>query len=178
ILQERVEAVAVGGKRALHQGKRMRSEVEEQKKKDLHPGDHHRGVGEEARIGLVAETENESIGGEQQRPEQQRAFLSGPEHREFIRTGQSPVAVMKNISDREIVMKGADDQNHRSEQNRNKRSHASPAGCLPQTFRTLADDRRERTAVGGSSGTGSESCDLARLRGLILECKRENACEK
>ncbi len=48
------------------------------KKENLHAGDNDRSVGEKARIGLVAQAEDESVGREQQRPEQQRTFLARP----------------------------------------------------------------------------------------------------
>ena len=68
ILQQRIQSVAVGGQRALHQRERMRREVQQQKKEDLNRGDDDRGVGEQPRIGLVPQAQDQAVGREQQQP--------------------------------------------------------------------------------------------------------------
>ncbi len=44
ILQQRIQTVAVGRDRALHQSKRMRSEIHQQQEEDLHGRDDGRRV--------------------------------------------------------------------------------------------------------------------------------------
>ena len=46
------------------------------KKEDLNCRDDDRGVGEQSDVGLIPQPEDEPVSGEQQRPEQQRSFLS------------------------------------------------------------------------------------------------------
>ena len=79
ILQQRIQAGAIGGKRALHHGKRMRGKIQNQQKENLHRGDDHRSIGKQALIGLVTQAQNESVARQEQRPEEQRAFLPGPQ---------------------------------------------------------------------------------------------------
>src|SRR5260370_20101588 len=116
ILEQRVQAGAVGWKRALHNGERMRSEIQQQEKENLHRGNYYGSVGKKTWIGFVAKPQHEAVCGEQQRPEQQRALLARPQCGEFIRSGKVAIAVMKNVGDGKIVLKCAEDQNHRSQE--------------------------------------------------------------
>ncbi len=104
-------------------------------KEDLHAGQNYRGVGEEARVGLVAEAQYESVGGEQQRPEQQRTFLPGPEHGELIRTGKIAVAVVEDVGDGEVVLEGADDEDDAKRERRRRKLRCRRGGrfrrCAP-----------------------------------------------
>ena len=70
ILEKRIEAGAVRREASLLDGEGVRGEIQNQQKEDLNGGDDDRGVSEEALIGFVAEAENESIAGEEQRPEE------------------------------------------------------------------------------------------------------------
>ena len=132
ILEERIEAGAVGGQRSLFESEGARGEVEDQEKKDLDAGDDDRGIGEEALIGLVAEAENESIAGQQERPEQQRAFLSGPEDGELVGGGQLAVAVVVDVGDGEVVGKGGGDEHEGGEHDENEGGDAGAAGGFTQ----------------------------------------------
>ena len=118
ILQKRIEAAAVGAQRAFQQAERVRGEVHQRQKENLHAGENDRRVGEEARIGLVAQAQDEAVSGEQQRPEEQRAFLAGPQRSELVRSGKIAVAVMKDVGDGEIVAEGGDDQRNGGEHDR------------------------------------------------------------
>ena len=104
ILQKRIQPGAIRGERALHDGEWVRREIQNQQEENLHRGDDHRSVGEQPLIGFVAQAENEPVPGQQQRPEQQRAFLTGPQHGELIGGRQVAVAVMEDIGDGEIVV--------------------------------------------------------------------------
>ena len=138
ILQQRIQAAAVGADRAFEQAERIGGEVQQQQKENLHARQNHRGVGEEARIGLVAQAQNESIGGEQQRPEQQRTFLAGPQHGELIRTGKIAVAVVEDVSDGEVVVEGADDEDDGGEKDsRRKWRCRRGARVSPDALRSL-----------------------------------------
>jgi hypothetical protein len=76
ILQQRVQAVAIGWDSALHYGEGMRREVQQQQKENLNAGKDHRRVSEKTGISLIAQPKDESVCRQQQRPEQQRAFLA------------------------------------------------------------------------------------------------------
>ena len=111
ILQKRIQSGAIGGKRALHDAERARGEIQNQQKENLHRGDDHRSISKQALIGLIAQAKHKSIAGEQQRPEQQRAFLSRPQHGKLIGERQFAIAVMKNVCDGEVVVEGGSNQN-------------------------------------------------------------------
>ena len=143
ILQQRIQAVTVGGNCSLHDGERVRREVQQRQEEDLHARQNHRRVSEEARVGLVAQPQHESISGEQQRPEQQRTFLAGPQHGELIRTGQIAIAVVEDVGDGEIVVEGANDQEDRSEKDGRERGNARAASGFAQTLRTPAEQRHQ-----------------------------------
>ena len=64
--------------RAFKQAEGVGREIHQREKEYLHAGKNDRSVGEESRVGFVAEAQNEAVSGEQERPEQQRAFLTGP----------------------------------------------------------------------------------------------------
>ena len=137
ILQERVQTEAVGGNGALHQREGRRGEVEQQQKEDLHAGEDGGGVCGEADIYLVARAKDEAIGGEQPGPQQQRAFLAGPERSELVGAGERAVGVMKDVGDRKIVGKGGPDQ---CEGGRGDREEAGDAGAACGLGKPLGSD--------------------------------------
>src|SRR5208282_2433937 len=96
-------------------------------------------VGEEARVSFVAQAENESVGGQQQGPEQQRTFLTRPQHGKLVRTGEIAVAVVKNVGDGEVVAESAYDEDHRREQDSGEGGDAGAAGGFADTLRSLAE---------------------------------------
>src|SRR6266850_4823583 len=96
ILEKRIQTVAVGRERAFHDGERVRREIQDHQKENLHCGDNYRSMCEQALVGLVAEPQNKSVTAEQKRPEQQRSFLAGPQYGELVSSGQLPIAVMEN----------------------------------------------------------------------------------
>src|SRR5580692_7913556 len=95
ILEKGVEAVAVVGNGAAQKRKRRRGEVDDGEKEDLDGGEYGSGVGVELDVDLVGEAQDETEGGEQPCPEQQRAFLAAPEGSEFIGRGQGAVGVLE-----------------------------------------------------------------------------------
>jgi len=64
ILQKRIQSGAILRKRALNNAKGMSGEIQNEEKENLHCGDYHRSVREQALIGLVAQAENESVAGQ------------------------------------------------------------------------------------------------------------------
>src|SRR5260370_22400130 len=100
----------------LDDAERVRRKIQNQQKENLHRGDHHRSVREQLLIGLVAQAENESVAGQKQRPEQQRPFLSGPQHGELIGGWEVTVAVMEDGVDGEVVAERGHYKNDGSQQ--------------------------------------------------------------
>ncbi len=177
ILQQRVQTASIGPERAIKQAEWPGGEVYEREKKDLHASQNYRSVSEEARVSLVAQTKNESVGGQQKRPEQQRTFLPGPQHGKLVRSGQIAVAVMKNVGDGEVVLKSADDQDESSKKNAGESGDAGTAGSLAQALRATAKHRGERAFLGCSDARGAGDRTPRGLR-LLLERQRDNAGEE
>ena len=117
----------------------MAAKFTQKQKENLHSGQNYRGVGEEAGIGLVAEAEDESVGGEQQRPEQQRTFLAGPEHGELIRPGEIAVAVVEDVGDGEIILEGANHEDEGGEKYGGEGGNAGAASGFADALRTAAE---------------------------------------
>src|SRR5262249_30002469 len=115
ILQQRVEAGAVGRNAALLEGERMRSEVQNRQEEDLNGGDDHGRISEKSLVSAMTQAQNESVAAEKQRQEKQRTFLPRPEHREFIRCGKIAIRVMVDVGDGKIVAEGGRNQNERSQ---------------------------------------------------------------
>ena len=63
ILQQGIQAAAIGAQRAFEQAERVGGEIHQREKKDLHAGENHRRVGEQARIGLVTQAQDEAVSG-------------------------------------------------------------------------------------------------------------------
>src|SRR5579871_2304514 len=56
----------------------------------------------------MAQAEDETVSGEKERPEEKRAFLTGPERGELIRSGKVAIAVMKDVGNGEVVAECGD----------------------------------------------------------------------
>ncbi len=106
ILQQGVEAEAVGGERSRLKRERGCGKDQQQQEEDLDGGENRGRVGGKAHIYLVAYAEHEAVGGQQPAPKQQRAFLSGPQRRELISGRQLAVGVVQDVAERVIVGEG------------------------------------------------------------------------
>ena len=78
ILQEGIEAAAVGAERAFEQSEGLGGEIDQRKKENLYGSENDRGVSEKTRIGFISEAKDKTVSGKQKGPEHQRAFLAGP----------------------------------------------------------------------------------------------------
>ena len=85
----------------------MGGEIQQQQEENLHRGNDGRGVRKKPGISFVPQPQDKSIGGQQQRPEQQRAFLPRPQRGELVWRGQIAIAVMINVGDGEVILEGA-----------------------------------------------------------------------
>ena len=144
ILQKRIQAGAVGGKRALHDGERVSGEIQNQQEEDLDRGDDDGGVGEQPLIGLVAQAKDKSVSRQQQRPEQQRPFLARPQHGELIGGGQFAIAVMEDVGNGEVVAERGRDQDNGGQQHGAEGGNSGAAGGLTEA---------------GRSGISAEQCE-------------------
>ena len=70
ILQQRVKPRAVGGKRASHQRERMSGKIQQQEEEDLNCSDDGGSIGKQPGIRLMSQPQHQSVGRQQQRPEQ------------------------------------------------------------------------------------------------------------
>ncbi len=127
------------GSAALHDGEGVGGEIQNQQKENLHRGDDHRSISKQSLIGFVAQAQNESVTGQEQRPEEQRAFLPRPEHGKLIGGGQVAVAVMENVGDGEVVVERGEHQHdarqqHRARKWRFRRGGPSRRGELRRRF--------------------------------------------
>ena len=149
ILQERIEAVAVGWDGSADEAEWIRGKVDEREEKYLHGRDDHRGVREELRIDFVAHPQDERVGGEQPRPEEQRALLPGPQRGKLVGDGQIAIAVVQDVGDGEIIAERGHHQRESGDGDRSPRGDAGAASSLAQAI-VLAgqthDSRNERVA--------------------------------
>ncbi len=160
ILQQRIQAEAVGGNGSLHQREGRRGEVEQQEEEDLHAGEDGRGIGGEPDVDLVAHAQHEAVGGEQPRPEEQRAFLPGPERGELVRAGQGAVGMVEDVGDGEIVGESGPDQRERGGGDRDEAGDAGAAGGLRQSLGsdagTSANRKLAQGEAAGKQSVGTE----------------------
>ena len=136
ILEERIQTVAVGRERAFHDGERVRREIQDHQKENLHRGHDDRSVREQPLVGFVAQAQHESVTAQQERPEQQRPFLPGPEHGELICSRQVAIAVMENVGYGEIIAKSGEDQDDRRQQHGAESGNPGAARGFSQAHRT------------------------------------------
>ena len=114
-----------------------------------------RSVGEQPLIGLVAQAENEPVAGQQQRPEQQRAFLTGPQHGELVGGGQVAVAVMEDVGDGEVVVERGQHEDDASQQHGGERGDSGAAGGLTETSRSgIPPEQCQRSLPGNNTHSG------------------------
>ena len=100
--------------------------------------------GEQLRIDLVAQPQHQRIGGQQPRPEQQRAFLSRPQRRELVGDGQVAVAVVQDVGDREVVAERGHHQRHRGHGDRRPAGDAGAARGFAQAIVLAIQRQRAR----------------------------------
>ena len=138
ILEERIEAVAVFGDGALQERERRRGEVDDGEKEDLYGGEDGAGVGVELDVGLVGQSKNKAVGGEQPCPEKQGAFLAAPQRGEFVGAGQGAVGVFEDVGDGEVVGEDGVDERERGGGNGDE---ASDSGTTCSVGEALGRDR-------------------------------------
>ena len=130
ILEERIEAVAVGGDGAGIERKRRRGEAQDRKEEDLNAGQDRAGVGVELDVGLVAQAQHKAVHAQQPRPEQQRTLLAAPQGGELVSSGEGAVGVLKDVGDGKIVGKDRPDQSKGGRGDGNKAGDSSPARSI------------------------------------------------
>ena len=103
ILQQRIQAVAIAARDEIHRAVHSRNaerlewaghEIIQGQEKNLHAGEDHSDIRHQLAILVPVDNQHgKNVNGEQEAPEQQRAFLAGPERRNFIERGERAVAV-------------------------------------------------------------------------------------
>ena len=113
-----------------------------------------RGVGVERDVGLVAHAHDEAVGGEQPCPEEERAFLSGPERGELVERGKVAVGVVKDVVDGEVVGEGGPDEREGGAGNGDEAGNAGAARGLAEGL-----GRDGELAAGGECAEGDSSAE-------------------
>ena len=194
ILQQGIEAVAVVRDGAFHEREGGRGEVEDGKEEDLNRGEDRARVGVQLYVELMGKPQDKSIAAEQPCPEQQGAFLSAPERREFIGAGEGAIGVFEDVSDRKIVGKDRPDQSKSSRRYGHKpcnpcpaRSVSEPLGRYPSglTCRQQAQGERSCQEIIGSKRQGDEESKTSKSchSELHVDCRmraggRLEACQQ
>ena len=150
ILQERVEAVAIhAGKRlkhaaGVHRGEsleRTLDKVVQREEEGLDAGENHANVRHELAIFVaVGDKNRDDVDGEQEAPEEQRAFLARPERGNFIECGEIAIAVGYDVSLGKIIGEEEILKAERGDEDQNAGGHAGLARALHQQ-RVAGDDR-------------------------------------
>src|SRR5271156_3191696 len=100
---------------------RRGDEIIERKEKGLHARENYADVRHQLRMALAIQEKNqERVNREQPGPEEQRAFLTGPERGKFIEAGEGAIAVFDYVHDGKIVgeekiFQAADGDRHQDE---------------------------------------------------------------
>ena len=137
VLKQRIETEAVCRSDAAgNEGEGLGDEVDQQEEEDLHAGEDGGGVGVEGDVGFVAKAKDEAVGGEQPCPEQQRAFLPGPDGGELVEPGEGDAAVVEDVVDREIVGEEGPDQGEGGGSDGDEAGDAGAASGLTDAFRS------------------------------------------
>src|SRR5882757_921991 len=106
----------------------MGGKIQQQQKENLYRGDDDGGVSKKPGIGLMAQSKHQPVSRQQERPEQQRAFLPRPQGGEFIGCGKISITVMVDVSNRKIVLESGSDQHDSSQKNQGKSGNTCAAG--------------------------------------------------
>jgi hypothetical protein len=78
----------------------------------------------------MAQAKNEAIAPQQKAPENERAFLTGPEGREFIAPEERLAGMVKDVVNREIVRSKGPHESKRCAGDGDEASKSSAAGGL------------------------------------------------
>ncbi len=73
--------------------------------------------------------------------------MSRPQNSKFIRSGKIAIAVVKNVGDREIVVKGTNYENDRGQQDREECRNTGAACGFADSLRSSPQDRRKRALI-------------------------------
>ncbi len=140
ILQQRRQPVAISPRDVVHHaiGPRRRQhleraghEVVQRQEENLHSGHHHTDVRHQLAVLVpVGEQHRKNINGQQEAPEQQRAFLPRPQRRNFIKCGKVAIAVGYHVRDGKVIAEEKIFEAERCEENQAASGHPG----LPRTF--------------------------------------------
>ncbi len=129
----------------------MGGKIQQQQKENLYRGDDDGSVGKKPRVSFVPQPQNQSVGRQQQRPEQQRTFLPRPQRGELVGRGQIAIAVMVDVGDGEIVLEGGGDQDDGRKKHQRKSGNARAARGFAQPFRSRTRHEPKPTLPRGTS---------------------------
>ena len=75
----------------------MGGKIQQHQKENLHCGNNCGSVGKKPGVSFVPQPQNQSVSRQQQRPEQQRTFLSRPQGGELVGPREVAIAVVINV---------------------------------------------------------------------------------
>ena len=177
ILQQRIEPVAVRRNGARHQGKGVGGKVHQQQEENLNRRNNDGSVRHQAGVHLVAKTQNQPVAGQQPAPEQQGAFLARPERGEFVLHGEIAIAVMKDVSQREVIAERRKHQGKGSGGDRHENGNSGAAGSFAESF--IATKDSDNSGGKGIDAQGQRqqqtiASDLGHENGTANRCR--NSC--
>ncbi len=157
VLQERIQAVAVGGNESSgdeirEQGKRRRGKVQHRQEENLNSGQNGAGVGVELRVLLVPEPQHKAEGPQQPGPQEQRTLLPAPQRGKFVDGRKRAVRVLGDVGDGKIVGENRPDQRKGRRRDGRKAGDSGPARGFGQPL-----GRAHR----GLSGRDQAQCQTA-----------------
>ena len=110
------------------------AKLSRRRKKIWMPAEDRRRVGGEGDVDFVTQAQDEAVGGEQPGPEQQGAFLAGPEGGKFVGGMEGAVGVVEDVGDGEVVGEGGPDEREGGAGDGDEAGDAGAAGGFAKTL--------------------------------------------
>ena len=144
ILQQRIQAGAVGRDRARERWRTAaRPRTSSSTKKNWMPARIIEANARQPDVDAMAHAQHKSVGAQQKRPQQQRAFLAAPQRGKLVGRVQRDVGVRADVLDGKVVGERRPDQRERGAAERDKAGDPGAAGGLaeavPGRFGTPGD---------------------------------------
>ena len=159
VLQQRAQAVAVRHRRDQlvyrQHLERVGDEVVEHQEEGLNRGQHPDHPGHHvAMLAAVGEDYDRRVRGQQEAPQQQRAFLSAPPRRILVQHGHGAVGMLGNVGEAEIAGDQRVDQDagRRGDQRPDSVDRPFPANYKKRLVFKAANDARRRGVQGQAEG--------------------------
>ena len=125
----------------------------------MHTGKNDADVGHEFAVLMAVGDENgKNVDGEERAPKEERAFLTGPESRDFVEGGKVAVGVRDHVGHREVVREEEILEANGGDENQDTGGYAGLAGALDQEGMARFDGRD----AADESINGAHKCEQKR----------------